>query len=73
MFTQNIAAMALLAGAATARYCTNMTVPVTISARNGVFDNLETPVDNLGATNFALGATKQGANGKHTRRLRTHS
>lgn len=68
MFNQKIAVMALLAGAATAKYCTNMTIPVTISSRNGVFDNLETPTDNLGATNFALSGSKQNSNGK----LRIH-
>lgn len=60
MFTYALGAAAL-AGVASAKVCTNVTVPVHIQARQGVFD---APVieDNLDAVKFALNFTKQGAN-----------
>lgn len=64
MVASKTAIAALLAGAASAKFCTNMTIPVTISSRNGVFDKLTTPQTNLDATMFALAGTQQGANGK---------
>ncbi|KAK5010881.1 hypothetical protein LTR28_007177 [Elasticomyces elasticus] len=54
-------AIAALAGAAAARQCLNVTVPVQVSARNGVF-NLATPVTNIDVTNFILDLTQQGTN-----------
>ena len=51
----------VLAGSAVAKTCINMTVPVTISARTGVFD-IAVPQSNLDAITFALNATQQGKN-----------
>lgn len=44
-----------------AKVCTNVTVPVSISARQGVFD-VPTLQSNFDATTFALNFTKQGSN-----------
>lgn len=54
-------ALVLLAGLAAAKICTNMTVPVDISARTGVFNiaNLQT---NLDATTFIQNMTRPGQN-----------
>jgi len=51
-----------LAGSAAAKHCTNVTVPVSIEARTGVFDNIITPVTNIDATTFARNQTQQGRN-----------
>lgn len=51
------------AGLASAKICYNATVQVPISARNGVFDDLDTPKTNREATMFALAASRQGGNG----------
>ena len=53
--------LALTISAASARKCQNITVPVSISARNGIF-NLEAPASNIDATNFILNETQQGHN-----------
>ncbi|KJZ70389.1 hypothetical protein HIM_10233 [Hirsutella minnesotensis 3608] len=50
-----------LASAAVAKHCQNITVPLTISARNGVF-NMETPKTEIQVTNFILDLTAQGQN-----------
>lgn len=42
--------------------CSNFTVPVSISSRNGVFDNMMTPETGLDATTFIQNSTKQGGN-----------
>ncbi|KAH9832753.1 putative alpha beta-hydrolase protein [Teratosphaeria destructans] len=55
------AAVAALAAMAEARRCQNLTVPITASARNGVF-NVSTPVTNIDVTNFILDLTQQGKN-----------
>lgn len=55
--------MAVLASTAAARTCQNITIPVTISARNGVFGGVATPQTNLDATTFAQNSTRQGMNG----------
>lgn len=55
------AVTAALAGVALARKCQNITVPVTITARNSVF-NLAAPANNIEVTNFILDLTQQGAN-----------
>jgi pimeloyl-ACP methyl ester carboxylesterase len=41
--------------------CTNLTVPVDLSARNGVF-NVKAPQNDIEVTNFILDNTQQGAN-----------
>ena len=46
-----------------ARNCQNLTVDVSVTARNAVFDNIETPETDLEVTAFVLGATQQGVNG----------
>ncbi|KAI9692423.1 MAG: hypothetical protein M1822_006654 [Bathelium mastoideum] len=46
---------------ATARKCQNVTVPVSISARQGIF-NLKAPASNIEVTDFILNATQQGVN-----------
>lgn len=55
------ASIAALAGVASARQCQNLTVPVDVSARNGVF-NVSTPVTNIDVTNFILNLAQQGVN-----------
>jgi len=55
------AVVAALAVAASARHCTNITVPVSISARNGVF-NVTAPANDIDVTNFFLDLTQQGKN-----------
>lgn len=55
------AAFAALAGTSSALTCTNLTVPVDLSARNGRF-NIEAPQNNIEVTNFILNNGQQGAN-----------
>ena len=54
-------ALALAVGAASAYTCTNQTVSVQISARNGVF-SVSAPQSNIDATNFILNGVRQGSN-----------
>ena len=61
MYAHKGLALALLAGSAAAKQCTNMTVPVDISARTGVF-NIPIPQTNLDATAFIQNLTRQGQN-----------
>jgi len=57
------AAAATFAGIVSAKQCQNITVPVTISARNGLFDQSAlTPVTNIDVTNFILNLVQQGEN-----------
>ncbi|KAH7026471.1 Alpha/Beta hydrolase protein [Microdochium trichocladiopsis] len=49
------------AAAVSAKCCTNLTVPVTVSARNGRF-NLQPPENNIDVTDFILRLGKRGAN-----------
>ena len=53
--------LALFASSAAAKKCTNITVPVDISARTGVFD-IAVPKTNLEATTFIQNFTQQGRN-----------
>ena len=53
-----IAALTLVAAAAR---CQNLTVPISVAARNGNF-NLSNPTDAIDATNFALRMSRQGHN-----------
>lgn len=55
------AVAAAFIGSSRAMTCTNLTVPVDLSARNGVF-NIEAPQNNIEVTNFILSNTQQGAN-----------
>jgi pimeloyl-ACP methyl ester carboxylesterase len=59
--TSVVAAAAAFIGSASAMTCTNLTVPVDLSARNGVF-NIKAPQNNIEVTNFILDNTQQGAN-----------
>ena len=61
MFAQSTLVVFVLAGTAAAKTCVNMTVPVTISARTGVFD-IAVPQTNLDATTFVQNNTQQGRN-----------
>ncbi len=54
-------ALAVIAATASAKRCINATVPVNLSARQGVF-NLAVPQTNLEATDFILNMTQQGWN-----------
>ena len=42
--------------------CTNLTIPVTISARNGNFPQSVNPTTNIEVTDFVLDLTRQGTN-----------
>jgi hypothetical protein len=62
MHTPTIGLWALTAGVAAAKTCYNFTVELPVTARNGVFDNIDTPQTNFDATSFVLSATRQGQN-----------
>lgn len=55
------AALAALVSTTYAAVCQNITIPVNISARNGVF-NVTNPTNNIESTNFALRMARQGNN-----------
>jgi len=55
------AAFAALASTATAAQCQNLTIPISVSARNGLFD-VPNPNTTIDATNFALRMSRQGHN-----------
>ncbi|KAI5370061.1 putative alpha/beta hydrolase-1 [Septoria linicola] len=58
-----VAAVAALAGVVSAKQCQNITVPVTISARNGKFDQAKlSPATDIDVTNIILGLAQQGTN-----------
>lgn len=61
MYALPLLSLALLASSAAAKKCVNITVPVDISARTGVF-NIKTPTTNLEATTFIQNITQQGRN-----------
>lgn len=61
MHSSPLAALAFLAGLATAKMCMNMTIPISISARQAVFD-IDIPQTNLEVTDFILNITQQGRN-----------
>lgn len=57
------ATIAGLAGLVSAKHCREITVPVTISGRNAVFDQTAlTPRSNIDVTNFMLQLSRQGGN-----------
>jgi len=57
----SIAAASVVLSTASALKCHNLTVPVNLSARNGVF-NISAPQNNIEVTNFILDLTQQGTN-----------
>lgn len=59
--TYLVAAFAALSSVASAAQCQNITIPVSISARNGVF-NQTNPTNAIESTNFALRMARQGNN-----------
>ncbi|KAH6660276.1 Alpha/Beta hydrolase protein [Truncatella angustata] len=61
MTRKSSAILAGFAAAAAARQCQNLTIPITISARNGIF-NLAAPETNVDVTNFILDLTQPGNN-----------
>jgi pimeloyl-ACP methyl ester carboxylesterase len=63
--SSTVAAAAAFIGAASAMNCKNITVPVDLSARNGVF-NITAPQNNIEVTNFILDNTQQGTNYSQT-------
>lgn len=56
-----VAALAALSSIASAAQCQNLTIPVSISARNGVL-NVPNPMNNIESIDFALDASRQGHN-----------
>lgn len=61
MYTSYSLTLLALASSTLARNCVNLTIPIDISARNGVFD-LKVPQTNLDATAFIQNVTQQGRN-----------
>lgn len=57
-----LTSLALLAAPAAAKQCMNMSVPVTIEARTGIFGNTINPITNVEATTFIQNQTQQGRN-----------
>lgn len=55
------AALLAVATVVAARKCYNLTIPISISARNAVFD-LQAPVSNVDVTNFFLDWVRPGIN-----------
>ena len=56
-----LAVVALSLGLAAAKQCMNMTVPVTTSARTGIFD-ITVPQTNFDVATFISNLTQQGRN-----------
>ena len=54
-------AVILFATLASAKKCTELTIPIEASARNGVFD-IPIPANEVEVTNFILHLSQQGAN-----------
>jgi hypothetical protein len=61
MHSSPFAVLAFLAGLTMAKTCMNMTAPVSLSARQAVFD-IDIPQANLEATDFVFNITQQGRN-----------
>jgi hypothetical protein len=55
-----VLALAMAVGVS-ARYCQNLTVTLSLSARNGQF-NLDAPTSNIEVTNFILNSAQTGHN-----------
>jgi pimeloyl-ACP methyl ester carboxylesterase len=60
-FSAIAALVVAAAGAASARRCQNITIPVTISARNAVF-NVAVPQTNIAVTEFMINLSQQDSN-----------
>ena len=59
----SVAAASVLAAVASAKKCQELTVPVSVSSRNGVFDVAAlTPHTEIDITNFILNLAQQGNN-----------
>ncbi|KAK7908026.1 hypothetical protein PG985_015329 [Apiospora marii] len=56
-----VVAIAVLSSVGSARHCQNITVPISISSRNGKF-HLQAPATNIEVTNFVLNITRPGSN-----------
>ena len=56
-----VTALLALATAASARRCTNLTIPISISARNAIFD-IAAPTTEVDVTNFFLNNARSGFN-----------
>lgn len=61
MYLPSLLASAFVTTSVVAKYCQNFSVPVTLSARNGVF-NVPLLLDNHDATTFIANFTKPGGN-----------
>ncbi|KAG4425907.1 hypothetical protein IFR04_000851 [Cadophora malorum] len=61
MYRSSITTLALFAASAAGKMCINQTVPVTLSARQAIFD-IAIPQTNLEVTDFVLNMTQQGRN-----------
>jgi hypothetical protein len=61
MIMLKISFVLALAAAASARKCSNVTVPVSISARNAVF-GIDVPVTKIEVADFFLNLSYQGRN-----------
>lgn len=55
------AALTALVSVGAAYTCQNLTIPISVSARQGVF-SLSAPANNIEVTNFILDLTQQGHN-----------
>lgn len=56
-----LSAFTILTGCVAAKNCRNITVPVTLSVREGTF-NIAVPSDSIEVTDFVLNVTQQGRN-----------
>lgn len=56
-----VAAFAALTSVAAAAKCQNLTIPINVAARNGVF-NLANPSNNIESIDFTLNLARQGHN-----------
>lgn len=56
-----VAALTALTSVTNAANCQNLTIPVSVSARNGVF-NLANPATNIDSIDFSLDLSRQGHN-----------
>ncbi|KAE8360860.1 hypothetical protein BDV27DRAFT_167404 [Aspergillus caelatus] len=63
MSVRNAFFWSLLAASTAAKACYNSSIEISVSSRNGVFDNLATPQTNLETTAFITAATRPGHNG----------
>ena len=62
MHVSTVGAVVTLAGLAAAKNCMNASVPVTVSARTGVYGNVQVPQTNSEVVSFIQNVGKQGRN-----------